>query len=880
MIRKFLNINGTRQEVIVNADDKLVNVLRRQVNLTGTKMACGNGQCGACSIILDDKVVRACLKKMKDVEDDAKIITVEGLGSPKNLSVVQKAFVKHGTTQCGYCIPGFIVTATHLLQNNTNPTREEVRDAFYKHQNLCRCTGYKPIVDATMDAAKVIRGEAPESSLEYTIPEDGRVWGTRMPRPTAVDKACGTAKYGADMLQNLPPETLKLALVNSTIRHGYIKKIDTSEAEKMPGVECVITHKDIKGKKRIYGVVFFPWSKTDGFERPILCDEKVFQFGDAVAVVAADTVENARAAADKVVVEYEELVPVLSAEEAIAEGATVVHDGIPNLFFEQNLIKGEDAGAALEGCDYVAEGEFYTQRQPHLLIEPDVGFSYMDDDGLLTIQSKSIAVYLHRNMIAAGLGLEPTQIRIVQNLMGGSFGYKLSPTMEAICGAVTLATGRPAYLEYTGYQNLIYTGKRTPNSMKVALGADKDGIFKAVKGNFLMDHGPYSEFGDLLVVKCLRSSFSGYNVPSIALNGKTTYTNQCFCSAMRAFGAPQAQFCSESIVDMLAEKLNMDPWDIRYKNVMREGYGTLSSGDEPDVWPLQGLLEKIKPKYEKLKAATQERNKTSGDKKYGVGLAIGVYNVGSETADQSNVEIELMPNGDILFRNTWEDHGQGGDMGSVQTAHEALRPMNISIDQIKVISSDTARCPNSGSAAASRSQFMVGNATVNACTQLMDAMRKPDGSFRTYDEMVAEEIPVKYMGHFTAAPFCSKIDPDTTQYKPVITYQYGVFLAEVEVDTTNGKVVVQSMTVAADVGTIGNFLLVEGQIYGGVAQGIGMALFEEFKDIPKHTTMRGAGIPTIKDIPDDIEIIFQETPRPQGPFGASGVGELLPPLSL
>lgn len=871
MLRKFLYVNGEKRELIVDGEEKLINVIRNQAHLTGAKHACGNGQCGACSVILNDKVVRACLKKMKDVEDGSKIITVEGIGSPTHLNVVQRAFIKHGCTQCGFCIPGFIVSATNLLDRNPVPTRQEVRECFYKNQNLCRCTGYKPMVDAVMDASAVISGAQPEEFLDYKDPEDGRVWGTRRPRPSAKDKVCGTTRYGADLGIELPGDTLYLALVQAKVHHALLKGIDTSEAERMPGVERIITHKDIKGCNRIYGLVAYPWSKTNGFERPILCDEKIFLYGEAVALVCADTTQHARDAAEKVVIEYEELPPMLNAQEATAEGAMEIHPGIPNIYFEQNLIKGGDVDEAIAQAAYTVEGDFFTQRQPHLVIEPDVGFSYMDDDGQLTIQSKTIAVHMHRHMLAAGLGVEATKLRLIQNTMGASFGYKLSPTMEALCGAVTLATGRPAYLEYTGYQNIIYTGKRAPNTMHALIGADQDGKLQALKYDFLMDHGPYSEMGDLLTVKVLRFMAGGYQIPNVYGHGATAYTNHAFCSAMRAYGAPQAQFMSESLMDMLAEKMGIDPWELRYRNVLRAG-DTLLTGDEPDVFPLPGLLELIKPKYDRLKAECAAREVDG--KAYGVGIAIGMYNSGSDTGDAAAVSVELLENGDVLVRNTWEDHGQGGDMGSLQTAHEALRPLGLRPEQIKLYMNDSANCPNSGPAAASRSQLFVGNATLDACQKLMDVMQKPDGSYRTYDEMKAEGLETVYTGSFSEAPYCTKIDQETMQYKPAIAYMYGVFLAEVEVDLESGKVRVCSMTAAVDIGNIGNYLLVEGQIYGGLAQGIGMALSEEFDDYKKHSTMRGAGIPTILDVPDDMEVLFQQTPRPLGPFGACGVGEL------
>ena len=354
MERKNFNVNGKKYELITDPEEKLVHVLRKQLGLMGTKMACGNGQCGACTVILNGGLKRSCVVKMKNVPDGSVITTVEGIGQPDSLSRLQRAFVKHGCTQCGFCIPGFIVSGTKLLEENESPSREDVRHWFYKNNNLCRCTGYKPMVDAVMDVAKVMRGEEPDSFLDYVEPADGTVWGTRRPRPSAKDKVSGACQYGADIGARLPAGTLQMALVQAQISHGRILNIDTSKAEKMPGVERVITYKDVKGKNRIYGVVVFPWSKTDGFERPILCDEKIFQFGDAIAIVCADTFAHADAAAKFVEVEYEELPAAMNALDAMEEDALEIHPGIPNVYFEQKIIKGQDIDQALEGSEYRA----------------------------------------------------------------------------------------------------------------------------------------------------------------------------------------------------------------------------------------------------------------------------------------------------------------------------------------------------------------------------------------------------------------------------------------------------------------------------------------------------------------------------------------------
>ena len=286
MIKKMINVNGADVTVVAPADESLANVLRGQLRLTGTKVGCGEAQCGCCNVILDDKLVRSCVTKMSKVSEGAKITTIEGVGTPDHMHPLQLAFIVHGAIQCGFCTPGFIVSAKALLNENPNPTRNDVREWYNKYRNACRCTGYKQIVDAVLDAAKVLRGEMKAEALMYKMPADGEVWGTRHPRPTAVAKATGTINFGADLGVKMPEGTLQLALVQAKVSHANIKAIDTSEAEKMPGVVKIVTHKDVKGKNRITGLITFPTNKGDGWDRPILCDKKIYQLGDAIAISA------------------------------------------------------------------------------------------------------------------------------------------------------------------------------------------------------------------------------------------------------------------------------------------------------------------------------------------------------------------------------------------------------------------------------------------------------------------------------------------------------------------------------------------------------------------------------------------------------------------
>lgn len=875
--RVILNINGIQRNLFVDPEETLATVLREQLGLTGTKVGCGTGQCGSCSVLLDGKVVRSCITRMSRVPDNAEIVTIEGIGTPDDLHPLQIAWINYGGVQCGFCSPGFIVSAKGLLDENPDPSRQEVRDWFQKHRNVCRCTGYKPLVDATMEAAKVLRGEATVEDLQVNsqIAEGGRIWNTYFPRPSGAARATGTVDYGADLGLKLPKDTLQLALVQAEVSHAKILSVDTSEAEKMPGVAKVLTSKDVKGNNRIFGLIIFPWNKGDGYDRPILCDDKVFQFGDAIAVVAAETKEQAEAAAAKVKVELEPLPAYMNALDAVADDAQEIHPGTPNDFFEVNLKKGdhERVDEIMSAAANIVEGSYYTQRQPHLSIEPDVGFAFTDEDGVVNIHSKSIALYIHHFMIGQGLGLERDRLRLVMNPQGGNFGYKLSPTLEAICAVATIATGRPCYLEYSYYQHITYTGKRSPAFITAKAAADEEGKLQALEFDAIVDHGPYSEFADDLLSKVARYMGGGFYLPAINGRGRVTFTNHAFGSAFRAFGAPQAEFATNLLFDELAEKCGLDTWEFMYKNVLRPG-DTHSTGDELDVYPLAELMEMMKPEYEAAKARCAE--KSTAEKKYGAGLAVGMYNVGADTGDQAGADVELNEDGTITIFNTWEDPGQGGDIGTLVTAHEALRPLGVTPDQIRLVMNDTGLCPDSGPAGASRSQYLVGNAIKDGCEQLLKAMDKGDGTFRTYEEMVAEGIATKYNGHFSVAPYCGQADPETFQFspRPVPTYQYGVFLTEVEVDVATGKTQVVKMSLNADVGVIASRQAVDGQMYGGLVQGIGLALTEDFEDIEKHTNIMAAGIPFIKDAPDALEVQYIETPRPTGPFGAGGCGEL------
>lgn len=877
----ILIINNKQMRIVCSKEDSLLNVIRGQLKLTGTKRGCECGQCGACNVILNGKVVRSCITKMKDVPERAEILTIEGLGTPEKLHVIQWAFIANNAIQCGFCTPGFIMATKGLLDKNLNPNREEVRDWFQKHWCACRCTGYKQIVDAVLDAAAVMQGKKQMIDFTKSLNPGELIWGTYYPRPSDKYKATGTWDFGDDAGMKLPTGTLYAALVHVDVNHAEILKIDIAEAEKMPGVVKVVTADDIYkagGTNKLFGAHHSSIISGIGWERPILCDKKIFMWGDVVAVVCAETYEQAEAAVPKVKVDIKDLKAYMDVEDAILPNADQIHQGAPNIYFKTSIKKGSDAKEIIEEQPYIIQGSFYTQRQPHLTLENDVGFGYWDDNGNLTIQSKHISIYKAASFLARGIGIQPSNIRIIQNNTGASFGYKLGITCEGFIAAAVIATGRPVFCRYDTKHHITYTPKRAPFLMDIIMGADKDGKIVGMEHSSWVDHGPYSEFAPGLVVKTSHYMGAVYGIENINGTSHAVSTNQKWNTAFRAWGSPQVHFAQETAIDMLAEKVGIDPLEFRYLNVIRPGR-TFPHGHSPDVYPLPEMIKILRPKYLlALKKAQQESSETI---KKGVGVAIGMYNSNSAGPDKATNDLELLSDGSVLLYNTWEEHGQGADIGMVSTAHRALAPLGLRPDQIKMHINDTFICPDSGPAAASRCQVIIGHAIIDSCNKLLEAMQKPDGSFRTYQEMVNENIPLKYRGYYNCVTKdiegkitpCTNTDEDGVGM-PYACYMYGLFMAEVDVNIETGKVWVSKMTLIDDVGVINNFGVVNGQMYGGIAQGIGMALSEDFLDPSKYNNMIVCGFPYIKDITDNIELVHMETPREFGPWGASGAGEL------
>ena len=878
-LRKMtFHVNGVDRMVICDPEkDTLADVLRR-IGLTGVKVGCGTGICGACSIILNGEVVRSCARKITAIKEYSEITTIEGIGTPQHLHPLQVAWMNLGAVQCGFCTPGFIISAYALLQKNAAPTREEVRDWFQKNRNVCRCTGYKHIVDAVMAAAKVLRGEATLDEIMVKLPEDGNYYGKPLVRPAALAKVCGLADYGEDMAMKMPQGTLHAVIVQPKItHHANIINIDTSEAEKMPGVVKVVTHKDVKGTNYLNLVTASKRSTTTKPAHIIFAYDKIYRYGDSVGAVVADTEDHARAAAAKVKVEIEQLPEYLSFLDAAMPDAVRVHEDTPNICSVQPVLKGvglENPAAVSETIDnsaYKVEGSFYSTREPHLSVEGDTVQAYFDPDGVMTVHCKAQVIGANIANIAKAIGLPNEKVRIIMNHTGGSFGWSMNGGSYAIAAACAMALDTPVALHFTYEEFMHYSGKRSASFSNSRLACDKDGKITAAEFDIGLDHGAYQD-AESLVNRPARFFYFPYNVPNVAGLSRLANTNQTFGVAYRGFGAPQAYTAGEAMMDMLAEKAGIDPFEFRWRNIARQGDLNINSYPFHE-YPMEEIMNKMRPLYEKAVADAKAADKP--DRRRGVGLAWGGYNVSSGPADNASVAVEINPDGTFTKYDTWQDVGQGGDIGSLMVTLEALKPLGVKPDQIRLIQNDSGTSPISGSSSASRMHFMTSIATKLAADRLIDAMKKPDGSYRTYAEMTAEGIPTKYEAEHsnTSFPGLSNLDPNTGIGNPTPAYNYSLYLAEVAVETATGKTTVLRYTCVDDVGVIGNIAALDGQVFGGNSHCIGFALSETYEDVKLHTNMLRAGVPYIKDIPDEMPVIHLENPREENPFGSSGASE-------
>jgi aldehyde oxidoreductase len=845
MKKVTLTVNGIRREVEAGPDLVLLDLLRNELGLTGTKQSCDRkGQCGACTVIVDGKAVRSCLRKVTDLEG-ADVITVEGLGTPDNPHFVQEAYVLSGAIQCGYCTPGMIMATKALLDQNPNPDKAAIKKALAR--NLCRCTGYTKIFDAVRLAGEFLRGENTPEKVRSRL-DKNKMIGQSHPRPSAMIKACGLAKFGGDIKMD---NMLEIAAVHSTEFHAIIKSIDTTAAEKMPGVVGVMTARDIKGTNRLQFIVD---------DQPVLCDDKVRTLGDPVAIVAAETREQARAAAAAVRVDYEKLPVMMTPVESMAEGAYQIHPHSPNLCYQQPLIKG-DAAKAFEASSAIVEGDFSTQMNHQAALEPETCVAYLDGDELVVI-GRSIMIHAHAAQIKAAVGCD--KIRYQEPYSGGQFGIKASITTEGIAAAAAMHFKRPIRYIPTIEESMLISPKRHPFSMKAKLAADAKGILTAYSNEFTIDKGAYFLLGPIIPTRALHMFNGSYNIPNVYGMAKLAYTNNASGGAARGAGPPQAMFALESLVDMLAEKAGIDPLEFRKMNSMKPGQPR-STGAPIEQFPFPELCDGIKPHYERAQKDAAEFNKKGGKIKRGVGIACMSFGI-AEAADQSQLSVEINPDDTVTVYAAIADPGEGNDSMLSQLAAHVL---DLPLEKIQLYTRDTDKTVESGPSAGSRQTYMGGGALVNALEKLKKAM--DEAGTKTYKGLKKTGKPTRYEGTRKIAG-SEMLDPKTGQGDSFDSQVHNIQMAEVEVDTDTGQVRVLKMTTAVDAGPIIHPQNLEGQLEGGMDQGIGYALREEYIH-GKTKDWITFKFPTINDS-FEVEFIKRETPRIRGTLGSTGIGEM------
>ena len=846
MEKVTLTINGRQGQFVVSPDTVLIDLLRDDLNLTGAKQSCDRkGQCGACTVIVNGKATRSCLTKVKDL-NGAEVITVEGLGTPENPHLIQEAFVLAGAVQCGFCIPGMIMAAKALLDVNPDPSKEEIKTAFAR--NLCRCTGYFKIVEAVQLAGRFIRGETTPDAVRP--PADSGPIGVSHQRPTAMLKACGVAEFSADIKMQ---GSIEVAVTRSTESHAIIKSIDTSAAEKMPGVVGCMTYKDIKGTNILKFV-------TD--DRPLLCSDKVFCLGDPIVIVAAETQQQARDAAAAVKIDYEPLPVLMNPYDAMAEGAVQLRPDRPNLYMQQPQIKG-DADKALAEAAFVVESDFSTQMNHQAPLEPEACVAYMEgegEDAQLVVIGRSINVHFHMAMLQETLGYE--NIRYEEAFSGGQFGIKLNITSEGITAAAALHFKRPVRYIPSLAESMHMTTKRHPFDMKVKIGADKDGKLTVFTNDFVVESGAYHINGHVIVNRALLMLSGNYYIPNIKAMGKLVYTNNAWGGAARGAGPPQANFALEAAIDMLADKMNIDPLEFRKMNSLKPGEEK-STGRVAEEWPFPELCDAIKPHYDRaLKEAEAHKD---GPVKRGIGLGTGAFGI-AMPGDSAIVAIELDPDDGVTLYAGVADPGEGNDAMLTQLASKLL---DIPRDKVRLQIRTTENTTATGPSAGSRITYMVGGAMEDAINKMKQAMA--DAGVTNYEGLKKAGMSNRFMGT-KKNPDAGPLDPETGQGPSFDSQVHAVQLAEVEVNTETGEVKVIKMTTAVDAGPVINPLSLEGQIEGGMDMGAGLALREEYVH-GKTKDWVTFKFPTMKTS-FDMEVITRETPRPRGPIGATGVGEM------
>jgi len=902
-----LTVNRSPVSLEVDPARPLLDVLRDELGLTGAKQGCDReGECGACTVLLDGEPVRSCLTPIGKVAG-RRVETVEGLGGPQGLHPLQAAFIEAGAVQCGYCTPGMLMAAKALLDRTLQPARGEIAEAL--EGNLCRCTGYAKIVHAIELAAEQMRGgmrDRPSTEngalhvskelMTGETPPTKRsgqacVIGGSTVRVDSLEKVTGAARFVEDLNR---PGTLMGRVLRTPHHHARLLSIDAHPALQIPGVVCVLTAEDIPGENGLGD-----YSQEEPLLPPI--GSTVRMIGAPVALLVAESDEAARAGLAAIDVQYEVLPHTFAVEDSLAPGATPIA-GDANILTRFEVRHG-DLDAAFSGSDVILESEYRMAFLEHGALERETVLGAFDSEGRLTVTGGTHEPFYQQGYIAASLAIPRERVRVIMPPTGGSFGGKQDPWPFVATALMTWHTQRPVMLAYSRQESFAASPKRHPYTVRSKIGARRDGRLTGIHLRIDANTGAYDAHGQYVPNYAVTASGGPYRWQAVDASARTVYTNGPKAGQFRGFGTAQSCFATECALDELTQMLGADPLEFRMQNRLASGEPSFLGYPVAESLGFKEVLDALRPRYEAFLADADAWNDSARGSlrsgapsplRRGVGLAGMWYRFGKSGSlrVEAHAELAVTPDGrgSFVIYCTAADYGQGTNTVMSQIAAETL---GVPRDRIIVINADTGRTPDSGIQGASRATYFVGGAVVAAASNLRDEVlgvaaelldRAPERLIIDQDRIMAAdgenvslaEVAAEFdrlgkgrriRGVFDLnAHFPAESRPE---YAPL--FVTGAHLAEAEVDLRTGQVQVLRMVACHDVGRAVNRVDAEGQIEGALVMGLGAALMEEV--LPGHT--RGFAdyyMPTINSMPQ-IEVILVETPSPFGPFGVKGLGE-------
>jgi CO/xanthine dehydrogenase Mo-binding subunit/aerobic-type carbon monoxide dehydrogenase small subunit (CoxS/CutS family) len=869
--RIAFTLNGAETEAHAPPATRLADLLRDTLGLTGTKIGCNAGDCGACTVLLDGRQVCACLVPAGQVEGRS-VVTVEGLAEDGRLSALQEAFARHGAAQCGICTPGMLMAASDLLSRNPTPDEAAVLDGL--GGVLCRCTGYRKIVEAVLS----LGGNQPPAEEP---PAAGAAVGARMLHPDAAAIVRGTHHFGSDAM----PEAafLTLRAVRSPHPHARFTIGDLAPLfARFPGLVRVLTADDVPGQN-LFGI--YPTGK----DQPVLAPGIARMRGEAVAALVGDAETVAAIRDDDLPITWEVLAPV-TFDAALAGTAPDLHAHAPGNVLCRGRVKAGEAEGVLATAQHRAAISVETGFVEHAYIEPEAGYARKVGERIEVVACTQTP-YMDRDELALILGIPQAAVRVIPTATGGGFGGKLDLSLQPLVAIAAWHTGRPVRCVYTRPESMASTTKRHPARITAEAACDGEGRLLAYRFHGDFNTGAYASWGPTVANRVPVHATGPYAVPNVLATSAAIHTTDTPAGAFRGFGVPQAAVAHEALMDMLAERTGLDPLAFRLRNAIRAGDATATGQVLTHAVGMAACLEALAPRWAELRAEAEAFNRAErGPLRRGVGVACMWYGIGNTSmSNPSEMTIGLARDGTLTLHCGAMDIGQGAKAIMAQIAADAL---GIPVSALRITTADTDLTRDAGKTSASRQTFVSGNAAKQAGENLRrklltlanagpDARLLPTPAGLVIADAGREIVPdltrlaADARGDVLVGE--GRFDPPTTALDadgrgiPYASYAFAAQAAMVEVDTALGTIRPLVILAAHDVGRAVNPTQVEGQIHGGIAQGLGLALMEEF--FPgRNENLHDYLIPTIGDIPP-IEVTLVEDPDPLGPYGAKGIGE-------